>query len=163
MNLRRSFESQPASTQARQMAFWKRVSSNVQFSRRLTGLLILSAVSAAQIAGARDVLIQNVTLISPERATPMLHADVLLENGRIAKIGTKLLGGPNFRRIDGSGRFLIPGLIDSHVHAGHSAALAAPPRWMNIAMPPRRPVSNDCSPPPLKGPTPHCRSCYEIT
>jgi imidazolonepropionase-like amidohydrolase len=96
-----------------------------RFSKGLRALLILSALSAAQgqMADARDVLIQNVTLISPERAAPMLHADVLLKNGRIAKVGRNLVPAPRFQRIDGSGRFLVPGLIDSHVHAGHSAAL----------------------------------------
>jgi predicted amidohydrolase len=38
---------------------------------------------------AQDILIQNVTLISPERAAPMSHADVLLREGRIAQISTK--------------------------------------------------------------------------
>lgn len=68
-------------------------------------------------------VIENVTLISPERATPLLHASVVIREGRIAEIGTNLVAGPRARRIDGSGRFLIPGLIDSHVHVGHSAAL----------------------------------------
>jgi imidazolonepropionase-like amidohydrolase len=95
------------------------------FSKKLTALLMLGAVSSAQIQTtiAQDILIKNVTLISPERAAPMLHADVLLQNGKIAKIGDKLLAGQNAQKIDGSGRFLIPGLIDSHVHQGHSAAL----------------------------------------
>jgi imidazolonepropionase-like amidohydrolase len=69
------------------------------------------------------VLIKDVTLISPERAAPLLHADVVLRDGRIAEIGTNLVLGPRARRVNGGGRFLIPGLIDSHVHVGHSAAL----------------------------------------
>jgi hypothetical protein len=99
--------------------------SYLHYSKRLATLLVLGAVSAAQmpVAMAQDILIQNVALISPERAAPMFHADVLLQEGRIAQIGTKLVPGPHSRPIDGSGRFLIPGLIDSHVHAGHSAAL----------------------------------------
>lgn len=68
-------------------------------------------------------VIKNVTLISPERPNPMLHADVIIRDGRITKIGTNLDAGPRSRRIDGTGRFLIPGLIDSHVHVDHSAAL----------------------------------------
>src|SRR5215469_5649591 len=51
------------------------------------------------------------------------HAYVVIRDGRIAEVGTKLVPGPQVRRIDGTGRFLIPGLIDSHVHVGHSAAL----------------------------------------
>jgi imidazolonepropionase-like amidohydrolase len=77
----------------------------------------------SRAADDHGVVIQNVTLISPERRAPMLHADVVLQKGRIAKVGTKLTVDPHYRRIDGSGRFLVPGLIDSHVHVGHSAAL----------------------------------------
>jgi imidazolonepropionase-like amidohydrolase len=93
--------------------------------RTVTALIVLSvgsAVQAQRIVG-QDVVIENVTLISPERAAPLLHADVVLRGGRIVEIGTNLASGPLARRIDGSGRFLIPGLIDSHVHVGHSAAL----------------------------------------
>jgi imidazolonepropionase-like amidohydrolase len=69
------------------------------------------------------MVIENVTLISPERSAPLLHADVVIRDGRIAEVGTHLVAGPHARRINGSGRYLIPGLIDSHVHVGHSAAL----------------------------------------
>lgn len=94
-------------------------------ARTLSALIALSTActAAAQTPVDIDVVIKNVTLISPERATPLAHADVILRNGRIAKIGTRLVPGQHARLIDGSGRFLIPGLIDSHVHTGHSAAL----------------------------------------
>jgi imidazolonepropionase-like amidohydrolase len=91
----------------------------------LTGLTLLNVGPAAPAPRVVDqsIVIENVTLISPERLAPVLHADVVLHDGRIVEIGTHLLPGPHSRRIDGSGRFLIPGLIDSHVHVGHSAAL----------------------------------------
>jgi imidazolonepropionase-like amidohydrolase len=99
--------------------------SNRLLARTLTALIVLNVGSAAhaQRVADQDVVIENVTLISPERRVPLLHADVFLRDGRIAEIGNNLLPGPHARRIDGSGQFLIPGLIDSHVHAGHSAAL----------------------------------------
>jgi imidazolonepropionase-like amidohydrolase len=99
--------------------------SNRLLARTLTALIVLNVGSAAYGQRVVDpgVIIENVTLISPERVAPLLHADVVLRDGRIAEIGTNLAPGPHARRIDGSGRFLVPGLIDSHVHAGHSAAL----------------------------------------
>ena len=99
--------------------------SNRLLARILAGLIILNVgfVAHAQRVVDQGLLIENVTLISPERTVPLLHADVVLRDGRIAEIGTNLVPGPHARRMDGSGRFLIPGLIDSHVHAGHSAAL----------------------------------------
>jgi imidazolonepropionase-like amidohydrolase len=90
---------------------------------RLTLAVVMLSCNATQLAVAGDILIQNVTVISPERDAPMPHADVLLQNGKIAKIGANLAVRSQFKQVDGSGRFLIPGLIDSHVHLGHSAAL----------------------------------------
>jgi imidazolonepropionase-like amidohydrolase len=81
------------------------------------------SVATAPHSNSRDTVIKDVTLISPERVTPLLHADVVLRNGKIVEIGTNLAPGQYGRQIDGRGKFLIPGLIDSHVHVGHSAAL----------------------------------------
>jgi len=96
-----------------------------RLARTLSALIVLNVGSAAlaQRIVDQSVVIENVTLISPERAAPLRHADVVIRDGRISEIGTNLHTGLNPRRIDGGGRFLIPGLIDSHVHAGHSAAL----------------------------------------
>jgi imidazolonepropionase-like amidohydrolase len=99
--------------------------NNGPLVRALGALVILYVGPAthAQRVVDEGTVVENVTLISPERAAPLLHADVVIRDGRIAQIGTNLVAGPRARRIDGSGRFLIPGLIDSHVHAGHSGAL----------------------------------------
>jgi len=99
--------------------------SNRLLAGTLTALIVLQVASVAHAQRVVDpgTVIESVTLISPERVAPLLHADVLIRDGRITEIGTNLVAGPHIRRIDGSGRFLIPGLIDSHVHAGHSAAL----------------------------------------
>ena len=61
-------------------------------------------------------MIEDVTIISPERPLPMAHSAVVIRGGRIVEIGSDLVAGPHAKRIDGRGRFLIPGLIDSHVH-----------------------------------------------
>jgi imidazolonepropionase-like amidohydrolase len=94
-------------------------------ARKLPALLVLCLGSMAHAQGVidGDTFIANVSLISPERVAPLLHADVVIRNGRIAEVGTNLVPRPHVRHIDGSGRYLIPGLIDSHVHVGHSAAL----------------------------------------
>ena len=85
--------------------------------------LFIGSLAHAQAVVDEGTFIENVTLISPERTAPLLHATVMLRNGRIVEVGTNLVAPPHARRIDGSGRFLIPGLIDSHVHVGHSAVL----------------------------------------
>jgi len=68
-------------------------------------------------------VIKNVTIVSSERSTPLAHASVVMRNGRIAEIGTDLVAGPQAKQIDGRDGFLIPGLIDSHVHVGNMGPL----------------------------------------
>src|SRR5690606_34863300 len=45
-------------------------------------------------------------------------ADVLLQGGRIAAIGTGLTAPADAVRVDGSGKWVTPGLIDIHSHLG---------------------------------------------
>jgi len=99
--------------------------AGAQTSQKSAGNALPSDRAAAPDPRLVDngTVIENVTLISPERAAPLLHASVVIRDGRISEIGTNLVAGPHARKIDGSGRFLIPGLLDSHVHVGHSAAL----------------------------------------
>jgi imidazolonepropionase-like amidohydrolase len=83
--------------------------------------------------------ITNVTVISPENLFNIAPASVLIEEGRIARIERKVgindMVGATV--VSGKGKFLIPGLIDSHVHLasvpgmtsdqheGHSEMVAA--------------------------------------
>jgi hypothetical protein len=45
-------------------------------------------------------IFENVTLISPERGSSLLHTTVVIRDGRVAEIGTRLVAGPNARRKD---------------------------------------------------------------
>ena len=81
-------------------------------------------LTAAQTKTIDDgVLIKNVTIVSPERSSPLAHAAVAIRDGKIAEIGTDLIAGQNPEVIDGHAGFLIPGLIDSHVHVGNQGPL----------------------------------------
>lgn len=57
-------------------------------------------------------LIKNINLVNEGKITT---ADVLIENGIIAKIG-QAIDSQNALVIDGSGKFLLPGIIDGQVH-----------------------------------------------
>ncbi|MGB2713203.1 MAG: amidohydrolase family protein [Vicinamibacterales bacterium] len=82
-----------------------------------------SCSSVAPSVTTHITFIENVTLISPERDAPLEEADVVIQDGRIAQVGENLRPAAGAQRLDGRGRYLIPGLIDSHVHAGHPVAL----------------------------------------
>ena len=79
--------------------------------------LALLCANAIGSASAADLIIQNVTLISPERPAPLQHATVSIRNGRVEEIidhaAAATADGPV---LDGTGLYLIPGLMDSHLH-----------------------------------------------
>jgi imidazolonepropionase-like amidohydrolase len=87
-------------------------------------LVFIPPVSAAPAAA--PVLIEKVTIVSPEREAPLRDAFVLLEGGQIRSVGTtRPPVGKEVRVVDGGGRFLVPGLIDSHVHIGTPPGMSA--------------------------------------
>lgn len=73
-------------------------------------LLLLLAFSAA----AQPVAIRNVRLFDGTRVTP--NATVVFDDGRIVAAGKDVAAPANARVIDGTGKTLLPGLIDSHTH-----------------------------------------------
>lgn len=81
-------------------------------------ILLLFPVSArAQDGGS--LLIRNATVLTVTNGT-LEGTDVLVRNGKIAAIG-KDLGASADRVIDGSGQFLMPGIIDAHSHIALSS------------------------------------------
>jgi predicted amidohydrolase YtcJ len=73
---------------------------------------------SASNRSASRIWIADVTIISPENLDHIGTGSVLIENGRIVRVdrrvGSKKPAGATL--VSGRGSFLIPGLIDSHVH-----------------------------------------------
>lgn len=60
-------------------------------------------------------IIQNVSILTMMNSELIKNQSVLIENGIIQKIGTDVQN-QNATIIDGTGKFLMPGLTDMHVH-----------------------------------------------
>lgn len=68
-------------------------------------------------------LLANATVITMNPTRDVLDTDILIENGAIADMGPGLAGRPEnagAERVDLSGRIVIPGLIQSHMHVTQS-------------------------------------------
>ena len=75
-------------------------------------------------AAAAPLLIENVTLLSPEQAQPLGNRYVLVRDGRIATVSDKAIPLPaGAQRMDGTGKYLTPGLTDAHVHVSDAVGL----------------------------------------
>jgi imidazolonepropionase-like amidohydrolase len=97
---------------------------------KCTVLLFLSVVAIADPGSNQApnrTWITNVTIVSPENLDHIEKGSVLIENGRIVsverKTGAKKPAGATV--VDGTGQFLIPGLIDSHVHLASVPGMSA--------------------------------------
>lgn len=58
-------------------------------------------------------LIKNARIVNENK---ILSGDVLITDSRIAKVDSSISHDPNWEIIDALGKYLIPGIIDTHVH-----------------------------------------------
>jgi imidazolonepropionase-like amidohydrolase len=82
------------------------------------------------------VLIENGTLFDGTGAPPRSGTSVLVEGQRIAAVAPagQLQGPPGVRIIDASGKWLIPGLIDMHIHVMLSGGEDALYAWLGAGI-----------------------------
>lgn len=95
---------------------------------RLLGLVALGlAASAPAVPAQGGTAFVGVTVVTMADAGVLADHTVLVSGDTIVAIGPRssLAVPAGFRRIDGSGRWLMPGLIDLHVHLSAEADLAA--------------------------------------
>jgi imidazolonepropionase-like amidohydrolase len=82
------------------------------------GLLALLAISAPALA--ETIVLKNVTVIDGTGAAPQPNSAIVMTDGKIAWVGPvsglKAPAGATVK--DLSGKFVMPGIIDSHVHIG---------------------------------------------
>ena len=93
--------------------------------RFITNLVLISILSSMPLSVARsqtpaanptETLIKNATVMTITKGT-MENADVLIRAGKIAGVGKNLRASANARVIDGTGKYVMPGIIDCHSHS----------------------------------------------
>jgi imidazolonepropionase-like amidohydrolase len=87
---------------------------------RLLSVWLLAATSGAALGGTapqlpEQTLIWNVAVFDGTRN--LGRHSVLIKGGKLASIDYRGKPTPDMRVVDGTGKTLLPGLIDSHVHA----------------------------------------------
>jgi imidazolonepropionase-like amidohydrolase len=69
----------------------------------------------ANQATPQDVVIKNGTILTITHGT-IEGGNVLIHNGKIAEVGKTVNAPANAQVIDATGKFVMPGIIDSHAH-----------------------------------------------
>ena len=103
-------------------------------SRPAALAVLLFAIFASATAHAQTALVGG-TLVRPAQGDTLAGATVVVEpSGRIAAVGpSEAVEVPaEAERLDASGRYVMPGLIDSHVHFFQSGGLYTRPDALDL-------------------------------
>jgi len=100
-------------------------------SKKILFLLLVALLAVPSFSSAEpssQLAITHVTVIDATGRAPQPDQTVLIEGGRITAVGAaSKIKVPKFARtIDASGKFLLPGFWDMHVHV---AGVTADPSW----------------------------------
>lgn len=84
----------------------------------LLSVLALAGVCARAGGVEQAVAFINVNVIPMDRERVLKNQTVIVRDGRIAEIGdaAKVKAPPGALRVDGRGKYLVPGFIDMHTH-----------------------------------------------
>ncbi|MDD8030977.1 MAG: amidohydrolase family protein [Acidobacteriota bacterium] len=81
----------------------------------ISSLLIFLISSATSLQANGNLLIKKATILTVS-GPAIPEADVLVIDGLIKQIGQNLSAPPGTRIIEASGKYLMPGIIDTHTH-----------------------------------------------
>lgn len=98
----------------------------------LVALLFAGHAALAALSSQQPVIaITDVTVIDVEHDRSIDARTVLLESGRIVALTASADAQipANAQRVDGRGKFLIPGLVDMHVHLFNGYSKRPPNTW----------------------------------
>ena len=93
--------------------------------RFISRLLLISFISTLPLSVTRaqtpaanpsETLIRNATVLTITHGV-LANTDVLIRNGKIAGVGKGLKASADARVIDGTNKYVMPGIIDCHSHS----------------------------------------------
>ena len=96
-----------------------RATSRIRSTICAVGLLTAISVDGQprpEPSGARMFVIRSATVIDGTGAQPRVNFDLLIAEGRISAIGAGLTAPPGTIEMNARGAWVVPGLIDVHVH-----------------------------------------------
>jgi len=78
-------------------------------------LLVGNSRFAVYAQAKNEVLIKNATVLTAGKGT-LENTDILIRDGKIARIGKNLSAGAGAQTFDATGKYVTPGIIDCHSH-----------------------------------------------
>jgi imidazolonepropionase-like amidohydrolase len=83
-------------------------------------------------AGNAQLLIRNTTVVDVEARKLLPGQTVVVEDGKIKAVGKKISVPQDAQVIDGTGKYLLPGFVDAHVHFFQSGGVYTRPDAVDL-------------------------------
>lgn len=84
--------------------------------RSVRACVVAATLAAPLVLQAQDLAIRNATILTITRGD-IQNGTILIRNGKITAVGTDVNIPAGVKTIDGTGKFVMPGVIDAHSHA----------------------------------------------
>jgi imidazolonepropionase-like amidohydrolase len=81
----------------------------------LIGLILWFGYGFSAPLRAEEILLKDATVLTVTKGT-IKEGDVLIRDGKIAAVGRNVKASKEAKVIDLKGRYLMPGMVDTHVH-----------------------------------------------
>ena len=78
--------------------------------------IVAGVLAIPAVLGAQDVAIRNATIITIANGD-IPNGTIVVRGGKITAVGANVAIPAGIRVIDGTGKFVMPGIIDAHSHA----------------------------------------------
>jgi len=96
----------------------------------LLGIAVVAGAQARPLPPRQAIAIADVTVIDVRKGRTSGSRTVVIDNGRIVAIDSGSGKVPaDAQRVDGRGKFLIPGLVDMHIHLFNLSSHRPPNDW----------------------------------
>jgi imidazolonepropionase-like amidohydrolase len=89
--------------------------ARVKIVPALVAVALSGALVGAAETAAPTILIRNATILTASHGT-IEKGDILIKDGKIAAVGTSIAAPADAQVINGTGQFVMPGIIDCHSH-----------------------------------------------
>jgi imidazolonepropionase-like amidohydrolase len=96
--------------------------------------LAVASLSSAQPQQSGPIVIQGATLINGTGGTSIRNSAIVIDSGRIVDVGARndVRVPKNAQMVDARGKWIIPGLIDAHVHFSQSGGIYTRPDIVDL-------------------------------
>ncbi|HYM24526.1 MAG TPA: amidohydrolase family protein [Vicinamibacterales bacterium] len=84
-------------------------------------LAVIGGMAILQAPSSPAIIFEGARLITGDGRAPIENAAFLVQNGHVTQVGTKgsVQVPPGARRVDLTGKTVMPALVDAHVHLGY--------------------------------------------